>query len=143
MEVLSLDLAPDLSGENYALLPPQSEIDAAQIGAHVNWTPLLPSYLPQGFVPTTTRIGSLGGQSVLIQSYSDGLQELFVAQYPALNAPAEPVDGWGRLGIQSFGASTDAVLTLEGIEIHVRSKIDPLELAVVIESFQRLDVESP
>ncbi len=140
MEVLEIEFAPDLSNVEFASQPVQTEIDPTQAASLVSFPVFELSYLPEGFILASTRLGA-AGQPVLIRSYTDGVQEIFFAQHPSLTAAVSGAEGFARMILHDvYGAATDVSVTMEGVDLHLRTKLDPNEAALVCDSLQRVDV---
>ncbi|MBI4880736.1 MAG: hypothetical protein HY812_13920 [Planctomycetes bacterium] len=142
METLAIEYDPDLSQETFqpAAHTEQMEVDPAQLAALVSFRVFAPSYTPSGFVRSSCRTSRKADQDVVMFSYSDGLQELFVAQYQELPGSAAAASGTEpiRVGMARYGAAHDAELSLLGTQLHFTGKVDAQELMLVVECLDLL-----
>ncbi len=142
METLVIEYDPDLTQETFQLPAhtEQVELDPAQLVAFVPFKVLAPTYLPSGFVLSSCRMSRKADQDVVMFSYTDGLQELFVAEYQELPGGAAPPSGSEpiRVGMARYGAAHDAELALLGTQLHFTGKVDAQELMLVVECLDLL-----
>jgi hypothetical protein len=143
MSVLSLDLEPNVSNEEFPAPPHsgQTELDDRQIDDFAkNFKVFEPAYVPAGFVESSIRYSTIQGAPVIVRTYTDGVQEIFIAQHPELQTPELP-PGFPentplRVSVTMHGALSYALFGLDGTEIQVLSKINHAELMNFIEALQ-------
>lgn len=138
MEVLALEWNPDLTGVELHAPLPKTAIDPATIPSLVPFKTFHLSYVPAGFALLSSSLGAVGTGTALTQTYTDGVQELVLAQYadqtPSPHVSA--IDAGTPIAVHftADGARVQSIFSVLGTTIHVASKLTTDESMNVIES---------
>lgn len=138
MEVLTLEWSPDLTSLSLHQDVLKAGVDPAMFPALVTFQTFHLAYVPAGFALTTSQLSAVAGNPVLMQTYSDGIQELTFSQYAELEPtplPAEiAADAPVSVRMTVDGARTQASFTVLGTNLHVHAKLTTDEFMNVVES---------
>lgn len=136
MEVLDISYDP-VSAPSEPVKPSQHDVSMNEVRGLADFDVLTPTYLPEGFVQTSVRLTEQAGSPVVIFSFEDGVQELFMVQYPELQPT--PQDGEAvAVGMSAYGATCDAAFSVMGTQFHTTCKLDEEEVMSVIEGLDLL-----
>lgn len=147
MEVLSIDYAPNLTGVAFPapVHGDQVEVPLGQVQSLAAFPLYFPTYLPVGFALRSVRTSVISGQLVVVMTWTDGVQELFLSQHAVLGPPvAAPPEGQipdvpvKVEHLNAMGASREFGCSIEGTELFMMSKLDDEELKTVVESLDRV-----
>ncbi len=158
METQSIEFNADTSNETFPVLQvgPSIPVTLGTLASYLPqgfkaWLPVGASgYLPAGFVESAFEVTTLVGFPTIRWRCTDGVQELIVAEYQALQLPppstasAEGYTGLTQVDLNVYGSfvSTDFALgtspTDRGTQIHVLGKVDPEEIELLVESLTRV-----
>lgn len=140
-----IDLSPNLSGlafsdnTGYVTLAETDDPTGGGLGAPV-YEPL---YLPAGFLAGPIKVGLVAGIKVLLRTWTDGVVELMLVQYPALtndfDKPEDyPADLPVAVRVARYGPTLDAWFFRTGTQVHLAGKVESVEFKNVLESLSLL-----
>lgn len=146
MECLSVDFAFNSKNEVFPESPASDplEVSSASLTSLVGFEVFEPSYIPAGFVLAGVNHSTMAGRPILTWSYTDGLHELFIAEYAEIGTPeAAPPDTYPgdapvHVRVTVLGAVVSTMFVIDGTQVHVKGKIEPDELMSVVESLTSL-----
>ena len=118
------------------------EIDESEVPQHASFNLYMPVYLPAGFEPRPIRTGYVHGHKFLSWTWSDGVIELMLIQYAALQPGEEkpehyPPNAPVSVRVADYGSMLDAWFFVEGTQVHFMSKLSSDEFSTVIESIMQ------
>lgn len=142
MEVTAIEYAPDFLAEEFADLSfiQQNEVSEADLSSFANFELFEPGYLPAGFVASSSRVGSVSGFPVVVQTWTDGVLELMLTQYaamiadPAQASPDVVAESYSAVGVERSGMTRDAMFEFRGTQVHLTAKLAKAEFATVLEN---------
>jgi negative regulator of sigma E activity len=142
MECHDVDFAFNAKNEVFPASAASKPIEVSTVA----WSNLVPfrvyepAYLPAGFALASVKFATIAARPVLTWTYSDGVQELFVAQYAELGTPeiepppSYPANAPVHVRVNVLGAVVSTLFVIDGTQIHVKGKVEPEELMSLVES---------
>lgn len=142
MECLNVDYAFNAKNEVFPASAASKPFDvsSAALESLVPFTVFEPAYLPAGFMLESVRFATIAARPILSWIYTDGVQEISIAQYseigtPELSPPASyPPDSPVHVRVTVLGAVVSTTFVIDGTQIHVKAKVEPDELMSIVES---------
>lgn len=146
MECLTVDFAFNSKNEVFPESPASdpAEVSSTSLTSLVGFEVFEPSYIPAGFVFEGVNYSTIAARPILTWSYTDGIQELFVAEYAEIGTPEAPPpdtypdDAPVHVRVTVLGAVVSTTFVIDGTQVHVKGKVEPDELMTVVESLTSL-----